>query len=193
MDWVRLLYIIFIGSSFKNFRKLVAELGTIGKIESEMAAMEPVKLDDLIEDIEASIEKRIVGSGTKIKKDLGDTEIYFSKKNLRSIIYNLITNAIKFRNPDSDSEISISAVSENGYSVLTVKDNGIGIPRSEFEKIFSMYGRLNSDIEGQGIGLYLIRKIVNSAGGKIGVESEPGKGTTFTVYFAEAPVEQLVF
>jgi len=182
-----------IGSSFKNFRKLVAELGTIGKIESEMAAMEPVKVDDLIEDIEASIEKRIVGSGMKIKKDLGDTEIYFSKKNLRSIIYNLITNAIKFRNPARDSEISISARSEKGYSVLTVKDNGIGIPPGEFEKIFSMYGRLNSNIEGQGIGLYLIRKIVNAAGGKIVVESEPTKGSTFTVYFVEAPVEQLVF
>jgi two-component system, chemotaxis family, CheB/CheR fusion protein len=58
----------------------------------------------------------------------------------------------------------------------------------EFEKIFSMYGRLNENIDGQGIGLYLIRKIINASGGKIVVESEPGKGSTFTVYFAEAPV-----
>ena len=55
----------------------------------------------------------------------------------------------------------------------------------EFEKIFSMYGRLNENIEGQGIGLYLIRKIINAAGGKILLESEPGKGSTFKVYFKE--------
>jgi two-component system CheB/CheR fusion protein len=56
----------------------------------------------------------------------------------------------------------------------------------DIEKIFSMYSRLNENIEGHGIGLYLARKIINAAGGKIEVESEPGKGSTFTVYFAEA-------
>jgi two-component system CheB/CheR fusion protein len=69
--------------------------------------------------------------------------------------------------------------------VLTVKDNGMGMHPDEFEKIFSMYGRLNENIEGQGIGLYLIRKIINAAGGKILLESEPGKGSTFKVYFKE--------
>jgi two-component system CheB/CheR fusion protein len=174
-----------IHDSFIKFRKLVAELGTIGKIESGMSEMTAIDLGELIEDIESSIENRIIASGTKIKKDVGDTQIYFSKKNLRSIVYNLITNAIKFRNPDCASEISIRATSEKGYSVLTVKDNGIGMHPGESEKIFSMYGRLNENIEGQGIGLYLIRKIINAAGGKILVESEPGKGSTFTVYFVE--------
>jgi signal transduction histidine kinase len=140
----------------------------------------------LIEDIEASIENRIISSGTTIRKDVGNTKIYFSKKNLRSIIYNLITNGIKFSNPDRPSEIWISAKSEKGYSVLTVKDNGIGMRSGDIEKIFSMYSRLNENIEGHGIGLYLARKIINAAGGKIEVESEPGKGSTFTVYFAEA-------
>ena len=174
-----------IHTSFKRFRTLVAELGTIGKIESEMSAKEAIDLQELIGDIEASIENRIISSGTTITKDVGNIKIYFSRKNLRSIIYNLIANAIKFGNPDRPSEIFISAKYEKGFSVLTVKDNGIGMHPDEFEKIFSMYGRLNENIEGQGIGLYLIRKIINAAGGKILVESEPGKGSTFTVYFAE--------
>jgi two-component system CheB/CheR fusion protein len=174
-----------IHDSFIRFRKLVAELGTIGKIESSMSSMEPINLKELIEDIESSIESRIILSGTTIRKNVGDTQIYFSKKNLRSIVYNLITNALKFRNPDRASEVSISARSEKGYSVLTVKDNGMGMHPDEFEKIFSMYGRLNENIEGQGIGLYLIRKIINAAGGKILLESEPGKGSTFKVYFKE--------
>ena len=179
-----------INTSFIRFRKLVAELGTIGKIESGMSAMEAIDLNELIEDIESSIESRIILSGTTIRKNVGDTQIYFSKKNLRSIIYNLITNAIKFRNPDRQSEILISVKSEKGYSVLMVKDNGIGVHPHEFEKIFSMYGRLNENIEGQGIGLYLIRKIINAEGGKILLESEPGKGSTFTVYFEEEHVRR---
>jgi two-component system CheB/CheR fusion protein len=174
-----------IHSSFVKFRKLVEELGTIGKVESGLAVMEAIDVRELIDEIEASIENRIISSGTTIKKDVGATKIYFSKKNLRSIIYNLITNAIKFRNPDRPSEISINARYENGFSVLTVKDNGIGMHPNEYEKIFSMYGRLNENIDGQGIGLYLIRKIINAAGGKILVESEPGKGSTFKVYFKE--------
>ncbi len=177
-----------INTSFIRFRKLVSELGTIGRVESGMSEMKAIDLNELIEDIESSIENRIMISGAKIKKDVGDTQIYFSKKNLRSIIYNLITNALKFRSPDRGSEICISAKSEMGYSVLTVKDNGIGMNPDEFEKIFSMYGRLNDNIDGQGIGLYLIRKIINAAGGKILVESEPGKGSTFIVYFADGPV-----
>ncbi len=176
-----------IDTSFTRFRRLVAELGTIGKIESSMAEMELINLDELIIDIELSIENRIVDSGTKIKRDIGISHIYFSKKNLRSIIYNLITNAIKFRDRTRQSKIWISARSENGYSVLKVKDNGMGMKEDEFETIFSMYGRLNDDIEGQGIGLYLVRKIINAAGGKILVESRPGKGSTFTAYFAETP------
>jgi two-component system CheB/CheR fusion protein len=174
-----------IHASFINFRKLVEELGTIGKIESGMAEKEAIDVRQLIEEIEASIENRIISSGTMIRKDLGTTKIYFSKKNLRSIIYNLITNAIKFRNPERPSEISINARYENGFSVLTVKDNGIGMHPDEYEKIFSMYGRLNENIDGHGIGLYLIRKIINASGGKILVESEPGKGSIFTVYFVE--------
>jgi two-component system, chemotaxis family, CheB/CheR fusion protein len=177
-----------IHASFVKFRKLVEELGTIGKVESGMSVKEAIDVGELIDEIEASIENRIKISGTTIKKDVGATKIYFSKKNLRSIIYNLITNAIKFRNPDHNPKIFISAGYEKGFSLLTVKDNGMGMHPGEFEKIFSMYGRLNENIDGQGIGLYLIRKIINASGGKIVVESEPGKGSTFTVYFAEAPV-----
>lgn len=138
----------------------------------------------MIDDIELSIADRIKSSDTTIIKE-GATPIYFSKRNLRSILYNLITNAIKFRSPYRPSEITISTKATQGYSVLTVTDNGIGIPENKFEDIFNIYGRVYTNIEGQGIGLYLIRKIINAAGGKIIVESVPGKGSTFTVFFPE--------
>ena len=176
-------FLEIINGSIKMFGELVKEMATIGKIENEMSVMEPVDLDQLIDDLKLSIENRIHSTGTVITKDIGVTQIYFSKKNLRSILYNLISNAIKFKSPDRDPVIKISTKAEQGYAVLTVKDNGIGIPENEFENIFKMYGRLHKNVEGQGIGLYLIKKIVNAAGGKVIVESEPGKGSIFTIYF----------
>jgi len=178
-------FLEIINTSIKRFRALVTELATIGKIENEMSVMELVDLDSLIDDLRLSIENRINSTGTVITKDIGVAQIYFSKKNLRSILYNLITNAIKFKSPDRSPVIIISTKAEQGYAVLTVKDNGIGIPKNEFENIFKMYGRLHKNVEGQGIGLFLIRKIVDAAGGLVTVESEQGKGSTFKIYFKE--------
>jgi len=67
--------------------------------------------------------------------------------------------------------------------VLSVQDNGVGIPKEDIPKIFEMYGRLNQEVEGQGIGLYLTKKIVDAAHGNMEVESIPGKGSKFTIHF----------
>ena len=66
---------------------------------------------------------------------------------------------------------------------MLVQDNGMGISEQNLEQIFKKYARINQDIEGQGIGLFLARKIVDATGGKIMVESELGQGSTFTIYF----------
>ena len=105
----------------------------------------------------------------------------FSKKNLRSILFNLISNAIKFRS-DAKPEISIQSTRQGKHIVLKIKDNGKGIDSKEQQNIFAMYGRLHQDIEGSGIGLYLAKKIINAAGGKIELDSEVGKGSIFTIY-----------
>lgn len=181
-------FLEIINGSIKMFGELVREMATIGKIENEMSVMELVDFDQLIDDLTLSIENRIYTTGTLITKNIGVTKIYFSKKNLRSILYNLISNAIKFKSADRDPEITISTKAVQGYSVLTVEDNGIGIPENQFENIFKMYGRLHKEVEGQGMGLYLIKKIVNAAGGKVIVESKPGKGSLFAIYFRSETV-----
>ena len=70
---------------------------------------------------------------------------------------------------------------QNGKIIISVEDNGTGIAQNNIEKIFSMYGRLHLNIEGQGIGLYLVKKIINATEGTIDVESEFGKGTKFII------------
>jgi two-component system CheB/CheR fusion protein len=171
-----------INRSIKNYRLLITDIGIIAKVENDMAIMDMVNLDEIIDNIEWSLADKIQQSGAKIIRHLEVAELPFSKKNLRSILFNLISNAIKFKGSD-DPIINIYSAKAGNDIMLKIKDNGKGIDPKGLDKIFVMYGRLNQDIEGSGIGLYLARKIVNAAGGKIVVESEVGKGSTFSIYF----------
>jgi two-component system CheB/CheR fusion protein len=178
-------FLSIINDSVKKFRELITDIATIAKVEGDMIAQDLVNLDEIIDNIEWSLEDKIQESGAVIIRNLEITQVMFSKKNLRSIVYNLISNAIKFKG-DKSPVIHISTVKNEDYLVLTVQDNGKGIRKGGTEKIFEMYGRLSHDVEGQGIGLYLAKKIVNAAGGSISVESEPGAGATFSIYLKMA-------
>lgn len=183
-------FLKIINNSVKKFRKLITDIATIAKVENEMTAKEMVDIDEIINNIEWSLEDKIKSSGTVIKRNLGLRYILFSKKNLRSILYNLISNAIKFKG-EVPPAITILTRKEGDHIVLSVKDNGQGIPKNDIDKIFNMYGRLNLDVEGHGIGLYLAKKIVNASGGEIIVESEPGIGSDFKIYL-KSEAENLV-
>ncbi len=174
-------FLKIINNSVKKFRKLITDIATIAKVENEMTAMEMVDIDEIINNIEWSLEDKIKESGAVIERSIGLRYILFSKKNLRSILFNLISNAIKFKGKVPPA-ITILTRKEGNHIVLSVKDNGQGIPKSDIDKIFNMYGRLNLDVEGHGIGLYLAKKIVNASGGEIVVESEPGIGSDFKIY-----------
>jgi len=174
-------FLNIINNSVKKFRELITDIATIAKVEDDMTVMEMVDLDEIINDIEWSLEDQIKLSGAAITRNLKVRHIHFSKKNLRSIIYNLISNAIKFKN-EVPPLITILTWKDGNNIGLSIKDNGRGITKGDINKIFSMYGRLNQDVEGHGIGLHLAKKIVDAAGGKIVVESEPGIGSDFKIY-----------
>jgi signal transduction histidine kinase len=103
---------------------------------------------------------------------------------VESIINNLLTNAIKYRHPDRHPIIQISTTIDNEYVCLKVKDNGLGVDLSKYRNdIFNLYKRFHLHVDGKGLGLYLVKTQVTALGGKIDIESEPEKGTTFLVYF----------
>lgn len=181
-------FMVVINNSIKTFRALITDIAIIAKVEGDMIVTEAVNLDEIIDNIEWSLKDSIAASKTKIVRKFEVPYIQFSKKNMRSILFNLIANAIKFRSVKSPL-IKISTYYEKDYCVLTVQDNGKGIPKEGLTKIFDMYGRLHQDIEGSGIGLYLAKKIVNSAEGSITVESEPGKGTKFIIHLSKQTPE----
>jgi signal transduction histidine kinase len=102
---------------------------------------------------------------------------------LRSILYNLLSNGLKYRSPHRQPEIRISAKKAEGdYLLLSVQDNGLGIKGKHKEQVFSMFKRLHNHADGTGVGLYIVKRIVENAGGTVEVESEVDKGLEFRLY-----------
>lgn len=92
-----------------------------------------------------------------------------------------ISNAITFKG-DESPVITIGTIRQQDNIVESVQDNGRGIAKTEMGKIFEMYDRLNRDMEGNGIGLYLAKKVIDAAEGNSVVQSELGKGCKFIIY-----------
>jgi two-component system phosphate regulon sensor histidine kinase PhoR len=172
-----------VDNAIKKMQHIIEELTDTRKKEFKYKAQEELlSFENILEDVRLTLSDNITESGATIKSEVNVSEITFSRRKLRSIVYNLISNAIKFKSPDRRPEIFIKTGLEKNFIVISVKDNGVGIDASKHDAIFSKYFRVENKIEGSGIGLYLVKEIVNSSGGKILLESEPGKGSEFKVY-----------
>ena len=170
-------------NSIKKMQLIITELTDSRKQRYKDKTEEELSnFESILEDVHLLISSNIIELGVVIKSKLNVTEIHFSRRKLRSIIYNLVNNAIKFKSPHRKPEIFIKTTREKNYIVISVKDNGIGIEKSKQESIFKKYFRIENDIEGSGIGLYLANEIVTTSGGKIILNSQPGKGSEFKVY-----------
>jgi PAS domain S-box-containing protein len=110
---------------------------------------------------------------------------------LTQCISNLLTNAAKFVAPGVHPRIRVWAENEKGRARVLFRDNGIGIEKEAHEKIFGIFQRASRNYEGTGIGLAIVKKTIERMGGKVGLESQPGQGSTFWLEFpkSEAPVE----
>ncbi|SEJ35727.1 two-component system, chemotaxis family, CheB/CheR fusion protein [Dyadobacter sp. SG02] len=171
-----------VSDSVKNFRQLVKQISAVARIEDEALSAETVDLNEIVDNVLWSLADKIKQTGAGIKIDLKGGHIHFSKKNLRSILFNLVSNAIKYRSAQPPA-ITIQTWAGSEFTILAVKDNGRGISQSDIKKIFGKYQRLLLDNDGQGIGLYLAKKIIEAAGGSIQVESTVGVGSEFLIYF----------
>ena len=174
-----------IQDSIGRFRNTIRDLTEISKLQRDIEDdVSQVLFSDIFDEIKLDLETNIQESGASFQVNFNLCPyLRFSKKNLRSILYNLASNAIKYSSPERAPSINITTGIEEDFCVLTVEDNGLGMDLSQESKIFSMFKRLHDHVEGSGIGLYIVKKIVENSGGKIKVESEIGKGSTFKIYF----------
>jgi PAS domain S-box-containing protein len=173
-----------VNQSIVRFKSTIQDLTEITKTQKNLNEdITFIDVNSLLEEIKFSIKDMIKSSNAQIVADFCKyPDIKFSKANLKSILFNLLSNAIKYKHPNRIPEIHISCERQDHYVLITVKDNGLGIHESQKDKIFTMFKRLHDHVDGSGIGLYIVKRIVDNNEGKIDVESEEGKGTTFKVY-----------
>jgi two-component system, sensor histidine kinase len=173
-----------ISASVERFKLTIRDLTDIAKLQKEAVETSLINVLEVLEEVKLDLQTTIEAANAQLNIQVDDChQLHFSHKNLHSILYNLLSNALKYRSPERQPQINISCDKEEGQLILRVQDNGLGIKEKDLKKIFSMFTRLHTHVEGSGVGLYLVKRILDNAGGKLEVESREGEGSTFTVYF----------
>ena len=172
-------------SKMEDFITSLLELSRVGRIVNPSVSVSLAFLvQEAVEALHAEIDQR--GIRLIIPGDL--PEVYGDKMRLQQVMTNLIGNAVKFMGDQKEPVIEISASHDGGEVLICVQDNGIGIAPENLDNIFSVFTRLNPSIPGAGIGLALVRRIVEVHGGTCRVESAGlGKGSTFCFSLPETP------
>jgi signal transduction histidine kinase len=153
------------------------ELSRIGRMMNEPVS---IRFDDLVYDAIQLTQGRMQESNILIEIEKNLPVVFGDRQRLLEVVQNLLDNAAKFMGAQQSPEIQIGvAGTENNMPVLYVRDNGVGIDPQFHERIFGLFNRLDPGVDGTGIGLALVRRIVEFHGGRVWVESEVGKGATF--------------
>jgi PAS domain S-box-containing protein len=165
---------------------LIDDLLLLSRLDAETLRLtkEPVRLAPLVESIHESLLPAIYEQGIKSRLDLDPSaEVDADRAQLERVAANLISNAVKFT--PAGGQIDIVARHEGDEVVLTVRDTGIGVPLDEQEYLFTRFFRssISSELEirGTGLGLFIVRRVIEGHGGTVTAQSAPGIGTTFTV------------
>lgn len=169
--------------SVKSMKNIIDELTEITKIEGNYKeSVEIVNFKQIFKEVELIIKDKIIKSNAQIHTDIQVHDIKFSRKNIRSIVYNLLSNAVKYKSPLRHPEIYIKTEKEKEFVVISIRDNGMGIPADKINEIFTKFTRVEKSVEGTGIGLYLVKKIIDNHAGKILVNSIEGEWSEFKIY-----------
>ncbi|WP_373493565.1 PAS domain S-box protein [Aquiflexum sp.] len=152
--------------------------------KNKLPKIEQVSFRKLIRNLEKSLSKQFKESGTKILCDFSAApDINYIYSHLENFMINLTTNAIKYRHPERNPIIQIKTYPIKEYTVIEFRDNGIGIDLDRYkDRLFGLYQRFHSHVDGKGLGLYLVREQIRAHDGNLEVQSVVGEGTTFYIY-----------
>jgi len=169
----------------KEMDRVVKDLNAILDIRKHNAgAATEIDMSEELGLVCISLEKEISDAQAVIKTDFAAAPtVKTIRPYMDSILYNLISNAIKYRVPDRPPIIVLQTSFQDDFICLKVCDNGLGIDLALYRnKLFTLYSRFHDHVEGKGLGLYLVKSQLSAVGGKIEVESKLYEGTTFFVY-----------
>ena len=175
--------LLMLTKSVERFQRTIEQLSDVAKLHREHGlAGAAVPLAPVVNGVALDLEPLVRSTGGQLDIDLPDhLAVHFLEKNLRSLVYNLLHNAFKYRAADRLPHVCLRARTDGQQVRITVQDNGLGMSPAGLRKLFGLFERLHNHVEGSGIGLFMVKKMVENAGGRISVESELGVGSTFTV------------
>ncbi|WP_138994572.1 ATP-binding protein [Larkinella sp. C7] len=163
----------------ERMRNLINDLLDFSRVGSEIS-LRQVDLQELVDEILEEQQAEIQATGAVV--DLGTLPtIMGHRTDLKQLFQNLISNALKYRRPDVAPQVSIQVTDEGHQYRFAIRDNGIGIERQYFERVFQIFQRLHgrNQYSGTGIGLATCKKVIDIYGGQIWIDSTVGQGTTF--------------
>lgn len=176
----------FIQTSATAMDRLVKSLVKVAR--AGMAELDPewLDMDELISNVTGSLGFEIKEADIELKLEpLADC--YADRQQVTQIFSNLVDNAVKYRHPDRRGRIRIYGRTEQGQNCYCVEDNGIGIPPEHRERVFNLFDRVGQQGKGEGIGLAIVKRMAERNGGRVRLESEPGRGTCFSVCLPAKP------
>ncbi len=182
----------------KSLDEVLKDLGKIIDIRSHLFQIkENIHFSEELVKVEAMLEDQIKARKAKITRDFQHDSLYGIRSYVNSILYNLISNAIKYHDPKRPLKIAVRSYLHEDAIRLEVEDNGVGIDLEKYgDKLFGMYKRFHEHTDGKGLGLFLTKQQIETIGGTIAVESNPGEGTKFRVTFPrpkESTISEQVF
>lgn len=170
--------------SANQLEKTIFALSEVNKVREELKTeKEEVNFDETLKEVVGRLLEPIKSAKVTIKKDFSNCEnIHFSKLHLKSILHHLLINSIKYRDPEKPLIVKFKTLKKNGKVSLITKDNGLGFDSIKHQdEILKPFVRLHSHTDGTGLGLYIVKIILDYNKGSIKMESEPKQGATFAL------------
>ena len=169
-----------IHDAVRRMQKLLNELLELARVGRVMNHLQLNPFSELVDEAVNIVQGRLEQRGVTMIVQSDLPPVYGDRQRLVEVLQNLIENATKYMGNREDPQIEIAQEgTENGMAVFSVRDNGMGIDPDHHEQIFGLFNKLDPKSEGTGIGLSLVKRIVEFHGGRIWVESKPGEGSVF--------------
>jgi len=176
-------YLDYMSDASRRMELLINDLLFLSRVGRLPEVKGEFSFDDLMEEVLKTLQPQIDERGITLTVEKGLPLIYGEKERLIQVMENLLSNAVKYIGKENPSpRIDVGVLKPDEKTVFFVRDNGIGIEKRYYQKIFEIFQRLpsgKSSGEGTGVGLTIVKRIIEHHGGKIWLESEPGRGSTF--------------
>jgi len=169
----------FIKTAADRMAALLSDLLQLSRVGRQQNTAERVPLGRLVDEALSMVAGRVALQKPKLSITREQLTLFGDRLRLVEVFQNLLDNAVKFSASAQSSHVEVFAEQVDGEIVLHVRDNGIGIDPRHRHKLFGLFEKLHPDLEGTGIGLALVKRIIDVHGGRIWIDSAgPGQGTT---------------